>query len=214
MKSKKRNVVCIVIFVIVIMVVMCVVIFNKYVFVKDIRYQEPIGIIDTYLNKTYEQMEYYSEYKSEDVEETHGDALVEFVRAINYEGKIFYYAAVTEEGEIETDKIIDGLEWMIEAGIERVNISLSSKIYSKKFETWIKEHPEIRVYCSYNNLYNSVTDFPALYEGVIASGCDKRINYREQDQAYKSNRIIVYDEKIKKYNGNSYLSLYSLLLQE
>lgn len=91
---------------------------------------------------------------------------------------------------------------------------MSSKIYSKKFETWIREHPEIKVYCSYNNLYNSVADFPALYDGVIASGCDKRIDYRKQNRTYKSNRIIVYNEEIKEYVGNSYLSLYSLLTQE
>lgn len=186
---------------------------TQYVFIERINYNEEIGIIDTYLNKSYEHLNYYSEFVSGDAEETHGDQLLNFVRDIGYKGKIHYYAAVTTDGDVETHKIIDGLEWMLKSGIRHVNISLSSKIYSAELDSWIQAHPEISIYCSYNNLYNSVADFPAMYDNVIASGSDSRINYREQDHYYKSNQILVCGEKITKYVGNSYLSIYTLLYQ-
>ena len=183
----------------------------NYIYITDIEYQEPIGIIDTYLSNNYDRVTYYSDFSTDKTEKTHGDQLIEFARQINYNGDIYYYAAVDDTGEISTEKIIDGLNWMVTSNIQRVNISLSSKIHEHSLEVWIKEHPEVKVFCSYSNLLNTVADYPAMYENVIASGSDKRIGYKECDKHYRSNTILVLSSGIHKYEGNSYLSLYTLL---
>lgn len=203
-------VLCIIILLIVVMYIVA----NYNIYITGGKYQGPIGIIDTYLSEEYDQINYYSEFFADKTEKTHGDQLIDFVRNLDYDGEIYYYAAVDDSGEISTEKIIDGLNWMVNANIQRVNISLSSIIYEKSLEIWIQEHPNIRVYCSYNNLFNSVSDYPAMYDNVIASGSDKRISYKECDKYYRSNCIIVLSSKIYKYEGNSYLSLYTLLSHE
>ena len=213
MKSKKKNCIIAIFVILTLLVLTTLFIKGQYVFAKKVQYHDNFGIIDTYLGKTYESIEYYSNYILEAPEETHGDQLINFVQGMAYEGLVFYYAAVTSEGIIETDEIIKGLEWMLAAKVKRVNISLSSKIYSKELDDWIQNHPQIKIYSSYNNLYNSITDYPALYDNVIASGCDRRIDYRVQDHRYKNNNIIVFSGGIKKYKGNSFLSLYSLLTE-
>lgn len=67
---------------------------------------------------------------------------------------------------------------MLKNNVYYVNISLSSKKYSEKLENWILEHPNVKIYCSYNNQENTF-DYPALYEMTIASGSSKKINYKK-----------------------------------
>lgn len=77
-------------------------------------------------------------------EKTHGDQLVEFSNYRNYEGEIFYYPAVDSSGEITDKTIISGLNWMLDNGVDYVNISLSTKKYSVELENWISEHQGIK----------------------------------------------------------------------
>jgi len=142
---------------------------------------------------------------------SHGDKLINFIKKLSYSGDIYYYAAVNDKGYISTDNIIDGLEWMIENDIERVNISLSSKLHNEELEQWIQEHEKIQIYCSYNNYYNSVADYPAMYSDVVASGSDNRLNYKDCDERYANNRVLVINNGLELFVGNSYLSVYTML---
>ena len=82
-------------------------------------------------------------------------------------------------------------------------------------ETWIKENNDMTVYCSYNNKLNSLADYPAMYSGVIASGSDNKIKYKDIDMHYDSNKIILINKNgLKFFEGNSFLSLYTMLDKE
>ena len=98
---------------------------------------------------------------------------------------------------------------MKEYGVNRINISLSSKVYSTQLQEWIDNNPDIIVYASYNNKVNTF-DYPAMYENVIASGeKNSKIEFKKNDVKYKSKKIISIRNK-QLYNGNSYLSLISM----
>ena len=122
--------------------------------------------------------------------------------------KILYYNA-NYGGKISTESIIDGLDELKEYGVNRINISLSSKVYSTQLQEWIDNNPDIIVYASYNNKVNTF-DYPAMYENVIASGeKNSKIEFKKNDVKYKSKKIISIRNK-QLYNGNSYLSLISM----
>lgn len=167
------------------------------------------GIIDGYLSELqYNNIIYSSDAFS--VQETHGDQLIKFSNCKNFSGEIFYYAAVDNNGKITNTSIIEGLEWMLKNNVYYVNISLSSKKYSEKLENWILEHPNVKIYCSYNNQENTF-DYPALYEMTIASGSSKKINYKKNDVRYRTNLILIYNDGLHWFKGNSFLSLNTLL---
>ena len=123
---------------------------------------------------------------------------------------MYYFDASNNEGKIETKGIIEGLEWMVDNSVEKVNISLSTKTMNNELKSWIKDHNEILIYASYNNRINSY-DYPAMYPKVYASGTDSRINYKDIDIKYKNNNIIILPNVFKIYHGNSYLSIISML---
>lgn len=209
---KKKHLVCLL--VVLISTLALLGIKNYFTFTKRVNYNENVGVIDTYLNRTYDDIiSNESKYNSNEEKDTHGDKLINFIRELNYSGNIYYYSAVNEEGKISTDNIIDGLEWMINNDIKRINISLSSKKYNEDLQRWIKEHKEVEIYCSYNNYYNSVADYPSMYSGVIASGSDDRINYKTDDEQYTNNRVVVINKGIHLFFGNSYLSVYTMLMR-
>lgn len=49
-------------------------------------------------------------------------------------------------------------------------------------------------------------DYPAMYEGVIGSGYDERISYKEGDIKYDKNKVVIVPRLYEVYEGNSYLS--------
>ena len=60
-----------------------------------------------------------------------------------------------------------------------------------------------------SNKLNSLADYPAMYSGVIASGSDNKIKYKDIDMHYDSNKIILINKNgLKFFEGNSFLSLY------
>ena len=67
-----------------------------------------------------------------------------------------------------------------------------------------------QIYASYSNLKNSI-DYPAMYQNVIGCGYAKGALNKAIDNMYKSNRIIVWNNGLAYYKGNSYLSLYTML---
>lgn len=74
---------------------------------------------------------------------------------------------------------------MLSNNISKVNISLTSKQYSKDLENWISQNKDsVQIYASYNNLLNSY-DYPAMYDNVIASGSNNNINLKAIDRYYK-----------------------------
>lgn len=175
--------------------------------------EKNIGIIDTYLTNEYDNL-IYEKYTNNNISNdmTHGDSIVQFIKDINYTGNIYYYSAWNGE-KITADALIEGLEWMKKNGIKKVNISLSSSKFSKNLKNWIITNKDVlRVYASYNNNLNTVADYPAMYDYVLASGCDSRIPYKDNDIKYRSNKIIILSRmKLKFYQGNSYLSPLSMI---
>ena len=94
--------------------------------------------------------------------------------------------------------------------VSKVNISLSSKRFDETLKKWIEDHPDIQIFSSYNNKLNSY-DYPSMYEGVIASGQTSKIEYKDYDRKYRSNRLIIWNKGIHYFYGNSFLSLETLL---
>lgn len=141
----------------------------------------------------------------------HGDQILSFLEKYNKDIKVVYYDAEID-GKISTETLIAGLKWMLTHNIDNVCISLSSDFYSDTLESWINEHKnEITIYASYNNLYNSL-DYPAQYTNVIGVGSDSKVIYKEKDIQCRTNNIILIDEKIHLYSGNSYLAPLQMII--
>ncbi len=209
---KKRIKICLIIISIIASITLIVVYMqNKYLFVKsDIQTKQVIGVIDGKLSN-YNDIITKSNIKDYTNDEiTHGDQILNFVKEI-CNAKVAYYDASDVLGKVETEQIILGLEWMKKNHIKYVNISLSSNKYDKDLDDWISENKnDVIVFASYNNIANSF-DYPAMYEDVIGSGIDSNIVKKDNDVLYSSNNIIINYNFNKNYQGNSYLSMISLL---
>ena len=193
-----------------ILILLIIIIVHSFVFVHKCSYFGKIGIIDDCLSNEHSNIIYYQTNKIENIKKSHGDLLIDFLEKYNFEGNIYYFAAVDSSGKITSEQILNGLEWMYKNEITKVNISLSSAFYNKQIDEWIQTHPDVQIYSSYNNDINSVADYPAMYENVIASGSDSRIKYKNNDSKYSSNKVIIL-YKNYYYVGNSYLSLLTML---
>lgn len=209
----KKKYVLRIVFSVLFLLLVCGYLLNNFTIVFKCRYDENIGIIDTYINNTYDNLIVYkSKYKDIQEEETHGDQLIKFAKMLGYKNDVYYYEAVNEEGKIKTENVLKALEWMKENDVKRINISLSSKYKSYELEEWIKQNKDIKIYCSYNNYFNSVKDYPAMYDSVVASGSNDKINYKTIDLKYNNNKIILINKNgIQFFEGNSFLSLYTML---
>lgn len=170
-----------------------------------------IGIIDEGLNQEYKNVILSSNQISDNYKaKTHGDKMIEFVHAVNPNIKIYYFDARDKQGKISTERVLEGLKWMENENIKYVNLSLSTKKREETLQEWLN-NTELKVYSSYNNLLNSL-DYPSMYENVIASGCDNsKIKYKDMDVCYANNKVIVNYNIFRTYEGNSYLSLVTLL---
>lgn len=140
---------------------------------------------------------------------THGDALLDFLAHFDV-AEVYYYDASTD-GIVSSANIMAGLEWMKAKGVRYVNISLSSKQYSRELASWIAENQnDITVYASFNNVPQSA-DYPAMYDGVIASGIETDFADNTDDCVYSSSKIVVDWNISTIYSGNSYLSLWTMI---
>lgn len=206
MKMKKKY---IIISIIIIIIICICVLFKQYNFVSKSDKQVIIGIIDESISKSYDNV--ITNSKNRAKIKTHGDKMIIFANACNSKNEIYYYDA-SNNGQISTDNIIKGLEWMVEKSVPKVNLSLSSKIYSDELDKWIVAHAKIiEIFASYNNNVNSY-DFPAMYTNVIASGKKTLIAFKKNDYSYKSSKIIAIKRfKFEFYEGNSYLSILTMI---
>lgn len=51
-----------------------------------------------------------------------------------------------------------------------------------------------------------------MYEGVYASGSDRRIEYKPTDTSYTSSKILVINQEgISIYSGNSFLNIVTMI---
>lgn len=169
------------------------------------------GIIDGHLSKEHENVNFCGTISIDEKNISHGDLILEFITKYNKQICPYYYDAENNNGKIDSESIIEGLEWMLDNRVEYVSISLSSNYYSKKLDTWITKHSDdITIYASYNNIISSI-DYPAQYDGVIGIGSDKRISYKENDVQFDSNCVLLISDRLYLYSGNSYLApLYML----
>lgn len=186
------------------------VIYQNMYFVKPGDYSgiEAIGIIDDSLCEDYNDNVIYEGELIED-KKSHGQDMLEYVENMGYINDIYYFSA-EKNNTINSESIIEGLEWMKAQGIKRVNISLSSKKKSKDLVEWIANNSDIRIFCSYNNIINTY-DYPAMIDGTISSGFNEKVNYKTSDVVYKTNNIVVFNKGIHYYKGNSYLSVCTML---
>lgn len=206
MKNKK-----ILIVIIAILLMNLVYIYQNFIFFGTLPTTQidRMGIIDGNITSEYSNSIHYYGNKS-DEENSHGESLIDYLKHRGYNGEIYYYSAEDENGGISSNSIISGLNWLKDNDITKINISLSSKYKSEELEEWIINNPQITIFCSYNNQINSL-DYPAMMNGTIASGCSNKINYKNNDKKYKTSKLIIWNEGLHYYNGNSYLSLETLL---
>lgn len=210
MKKLSRRYICV--GCIVILIILFYAAMQKVVFVTNREfYNGTMGIIDTSLTEQYDNV-IFSGKVTNDNSRSHGDSLVSFLRDSGYNDVIYYYSAINEENKITSQTILNGLEWMKERGVKRINLSLSTCVYNQDIASWIKNNQDIQIYASYSNLKNSI-DYPAMYEDVVGCGFLNGILYKEKDVVYESNKLIICNDKIRYYNGTSYLSLYTMITQ-
>lgn len=169
-----------------------------------------IGIIDDSLLSRKTNVIYQGEIVSKSSSYSHGETLLKYLKDKDFTGKIYYFSAQNQSGKIDSESLVKGLNWLKGNGVKKINISLSSKNKSELVEKWINDNPEILIFCSYNNQINSY-DYPAMFDRVIASGSNSKIKYKENDKHYCSNKLLIINKGIHFYNGNSYLSLETLL---
>lgn len=209
MKSKLGNVKLFKLIIVIVIVIGIGIYINNNYIIKwkqvDLSGQQ-YGVIDDGICNKYSSIICLN--PSDEGDYAHGDEVCRFINDNYYNYKILYYNA-NYGGKISTESIIDGLDELKEYGVNRINISLSSKVYSTQLQEWIDNNPDIIVYASYNNKVNTF-DYPAMYENVIASGeKNSKIEFKKNDIKYKSKKIISIRNK-QLYNGNSYLSLISM----
>lgn len=189
-------------------------VWTSFIFVGKIDCNDKMGIIDGGLSNTYPNIICQENSFSKKTEQkTHGDCLIDFTFNCNPNAIVYYYNAENNEGKITNERIISGLDWMVENSVGKVNLSLSNKKEYPELKQWIENHKHIiKVYASYNNLHNS-NDYPAMFENVYGSGMDRNIGYKSIDIQYRSNRILVFHSlsDFKVYQGNSFLSIITMM---
>lgn len=209
MRYRKKSIVILLIF-----VILSILFLENYqvIFIKKNKISNGVtkmGIIDGKLSREHSNIsKYQGEYSSE--QNSHGDKILNFMK--NYcPNCSFYYYDAEENGIISSKKLLSGLQWMVDNEVEYVSISLSSKYYSNEIEKWIKENVDkITVYASYSNALNSL-DYPATYDSVIGVGSSVKIKKKKHDIIFDSSRIILLDYLPGFYEGNSFLSPYSMV---
>lgn len=184
--------------------------FFEYRLVFKVNNNKKVGIIDGEYSCILKNANYNTKPKSNVEEPTHGDLMLQFLDVVSENLEVYYYDASLEEGKINTAGILDGLNYLKQKEVDIINMSISSKFYSSDIEKWLKENPNIKVFASYNNLANSV-DYPAMYESVYGTGKKVDIDYKSIDYTYFTNKIIVFPNIFKVYEGNSYMSLYNAI---
>lgn len=209
MKHKKKFIIVSLLFISILFLIYLV--NTNYLLSEKYIIPDKIGIIDGNISTIQINTIYNDDSVLNDSELTHGDRIIQFLNNICLEPKLYYYNASNEDNYITDQSIIAGLDWMLSNNISKVNISLSSKQYSKDLENWISQNKDsVQIYASYNNLLNSY-DYPAMYDNVIASGSNNNINLKAIDRYYKKSTILIDFPKIKRYDGNSFLSLLTLV---
>ncbi len=169
------------------------------------------GIIDGNVSKMYNNISYINIDTDNCNKKTHGDYLCEFINNIYKDYHIYYYNAEIN-GYISDEGLLNALNWMKKKGITKINISLSSKIYSSNIQQWILNNKSsINIFASYSNKSNSY-DYPAMYYGVTGSigNYDNSVfSIKKIDKIYNSYYILDI-RNFTYYKGNSYLSLVSM----
>ncbi|PXV91874.1 hypothetical protein C8E03_103445 [Lachnotalea glycerini] len=141
---------------------------------------------------------------------THGDKILNFMSEYVFDSSFYYYDA-EDDNTISTDKLLVGLQWMLDNNVECVSISLSSKFYSEEVADWMNENSnDIKVYASYSNTVNSL-DYPASYNNVIGVGSSAKIEVKESDVIFRNSKLIVWSTPFRFYSGNSYLAPYCMV---
>ena len=183
---------------------------KMYVIVIPKRNSEKIGIIDGKYTLEYDNVVYNISSDESLEEQTHGDKILDFAEKISNGLNIYYYDASNQDGIINTENILKGLNYMKNNDVKKINLSISSKKYSADIQKWINDNTDIEIYASYNNLINS-KDYPAMYENVYGCGKKVDIKFKDSDYIYSSNKIIIFPNIFQTYKGNSYLSIYNTI---
>lgn len=206
---KKKNVVSVIIL-LAALLLCAAFLASRLLFVSsgDVSAAEPIGVIDGNLSEPHGNVT-DSNVSGYEGSLTHGDRMLQFLD--RFETAQVYYYDAGSGGAVSSEGIIEGLEWMRSNGVRYVNISMSSRQYAKDLADWIAGHQdEMTVFASFSNVPQSA-DYPAMYDGVIASGIAQDFADDTDDCIYRSYRIVVDGDITSVYEGNSFLSVWTML---
>lgn len=206
MKIKKNKAMIIIVIIIGFIVI---VIKNSIIITFPKAKEQVIGIIDSSINEDIKSSIFFQSYMNSVPlkEKSHGDNLIGFAKKINKEVTIYYYDASDDRGKINTDAIIEGLEWLKKNNVTNINISLSSTHYSVELEKYIKENNNFfTIFASYNN-NKSTFDYPAMYKFVTGVGTKNILEKKDNDIYHNTSTVFIIKKPFKIYKGNSYISL-------
>ena len=143
--------------------------YYNYLIIFPITNTCMIGIIDSDLTISYENIEFTNNplNSSEENFKTHGDLIMQFVNTYSPDTKVCYYSYGDNN---TTENIIEGIKWLINHNVKYINISLSNKNKSQIFEEYINQvKDKCYIFCSFNNNLNTF-DYPAMYNNTIGVG--------------------------------------------
>ena len=173
-----------------------------------------IGIIDDSLTRSHPNVVMQNRPSSDTSQATsHGDEMLKFVFAYAPNVGIYYFDATNTEGVIDTEHMLEALEWMISNGVEVVVIPLSARYYSVALRDFIQANQNrLRIYASYDNRTQSF-DYPAMYHYVVGVG-QTRYSYKPNDIIFRTSRIWLLHRRPMYFHGNSYLAILAAIRYE
>lgn len=119
-----------------------------------------------------------------------------------------YYEEVYQDGILYQISIdLNETKIVAKDGVNSTFILDHSTTEAENLETRLSDFENMNIYCSYNNLANSL-DYPASYNQVIGVGKINNSNKTTIKRAYSTNKILVINNFESKYfEGDSFLSL-------
>jgi len=173
-----------------------------------------IGIIDDSLTMAHPNVIMQNRPSSETSQAmSHGDEMLRFVAAYTPNVRVYYFDATNADGVIDTEHMIEALEWMLNNGVEVVAIPLSTRHYSATLRDFIQANQnKLRIYASYDNRAQSF-DYPAMYPYVIGVG-QTRYSYKPNDIIFRTNRILLLQRRPMHFHGNSFLAILAAIRYE
>lgn len=172
-------------------IIVIVVCMGMYGYCKlEIKYEiinlkgQKYGIIDGSMEDSFEHVICLNKNASVDGF-SHGKEMCSFIKR-NYKNYEIYYYNAEINGKMSSESIIAGLERLKAEGISKINLSLSSKVYSHEMQKWINDNDDVTIYASYT--HKSIAAFIYLID-----------NGRELEFEYENSSVFVSQDGSSKF---------------